>query len=184
MDRRAMLGGAGALAGAAWLPAGLGASVHKEVTMLSVEERLHAIEEISVLKARYFRFADTQDWNALRDLFTPDATLFFPEGQEKPLPRDESIAHIKKVLAGVVSVHHGHMPEIELLSADHATGIWAMEDLVFFPPDRARETGVESVHGFGHYHEEYVRRNGRWSIHRLKLTRLRLERRSPAIAIS
>lgn len=179
-----MLGGVGILAGVALLPASLGASVHKEVNMLSVEERLHAIEEISVLKARYFRFADTQDWDAFRDLFTPDATLFYPEGQEHPLPRDESIARIKAVLAGVVSVHHGHMPEIELLSADHATGIWAMEDLLFFPPDRASEVGIESVHGFGHYHEEYVRRNGRWFIHRLKLTRLRLERRSPAIAIS
>ena len=30
--------------------------------------------------------------------------------------------------------------------------------------------------GHGHYHEEYVRQNGRWKIRRLKLTRLHEER--------
>src|SRR3546814_8234365 len=121
---------------------------------MTAEDRLIAIEQISMLKARYFRFADTKDWEELRGLFTPDATLFYPEGQDAPTSRDESIERIKEVLAGVVRVHQGHTPEIEILSPDRATGIWAMEDLLFFPPERARAIGVESSHGYGHYHEE------------------------------
>src|SRR3546814_14973247 len=93
------------------------------------------------------------DWSS--DVCSSDlATLFYPEGQDAPTSRDESIERIKEVLAGVVSVHQGHTPEIEILSPDRATGIWAMEDLLFFPPERARAIGVESSHGYGHYHED------------------------------
>jgi len=76
-------------------------------------------------------------------------------------------------LADAVTVHHGHMPEIEILDADRATGIWAMFDQVDLP-------GLV-LRGFGHYHDEYVRSGARWRIHRSRLTRLRLDiERKPA----
>lgn len=151
--------------------------------MITATEKLDAIYRISELKARYFRFADTKDWEGLRGLFTADATMFFPEGQDAPLGRDESIARIKDFLQDVISIHHGHMPEINVLSREQATGIWAMEDLVYWPPDRAKLFGLESIHGYGHYHEDYVCRGGVWFIQKLKLTRLRLERRAPAVTV-
>ncbi len=43
--------------------------------------------------------------------------------------------------------------------------------------------GVEYLHGYGHYHEDYVRHDGRWLIRSLKLTRLWLRRINPAIQI-
>lgn len=151
---------------------------------MTVIEQLDAIRQISELKARYFRFADTQDWNGFRGVFTDDATLFFPEtGQEEPAAIDDAMPVIRDFLEGVTSIHHGHMPEIEFQADDRSTGIWAMEDIVLWPPHRAVVVGQESMHGYGHYHEDYVRRDGRWYIRTLKLTRLRLERRKPAISV-
>jgi hypothetical protein len=76
---------------------------------------------------------------------------------------EEMVAKNREILAGVVTVHHGHMPEITLTSADRATGVWAMMDIV--------KLGG-GFRGYGHYHEEYVKRAGRWQIRRLRLTRL------------
>jgi hypothetical protein len=42
-------------------------------------ERLIAIEDLRYLKARYARYADSKDWDALAGLFTPEAT-FTPHG--------------------------------------------------------------------------------------------------------
>jgi len=38
-------------------------------------ERLVAIEQITRLKAAYFRYMDTKDWQAFADQFTADATM-------------------------------------------------------------------------------------------------------------
>ena len=40
------------------------------------------------------------------------------------------MAFLEPVLQDVVTVHHGHMPEIELTSPTTARGIWAMEDML------------------------------------------------------
>jgi len=127
---------------------------------------------IQTLKARYFRCVDGKDWLGLRALFTADATLFFPEGQEAPLPRDESIAFIAGGIGEGVSIHHGHMPEIELLSPTEARGIWAMEDRIVWPAGSPSRLGLRSLHGFGHYHEDYARIDGSWLIRTLKVVRI------------
>lgn len=128
--------------------------------------------EIQALKARYFRFLDRQDWMALKALFTPDATLFFPEAQSEPVGLDAAIMFMASGMEGCTSIHHGHMPELEILSPERARGIWAMEDRVFWPSDHPSALGLRSLHGFGHYHEEYERRGDGWLIHRLRLDRL------------
>jgi hypothetical protein len=64
----------------------------------------------------------------------------------------------------VATVHHCHTPEITLTSPTEATGIWAMEDLLFFAD------GTQ-LHGAGHYRETYEKRDGRWLITSLHLTR-------------
>jgi hypothetical protein len=75
------------------------------------------------------------------------------------------VTSLRRDLAGAVTVHHGHMPEIELTSPSSATGIWSMYDLLRWPD------GTE-IEGYGHYHERYDKIDGRWMISRLKLTRL------------
>jgi hypothetical protein len=71
----------------------------------------------------------------------------------------------------VVTVHHGHMPEIEITSDDTATGIWAMEDKLRWPEG----SPIGWMHGYGHYHETYERVDGAWRIKTLTLTRLRID---------
>ena len=63
------------------------------------------------------------------------------------------------------------MPEIELTSTITARGVWAMEDLIWWPEGSRRKT----LHGFGHYHETYEKIDGRWLIKTLRLTRLRMD---------
>jgi hypothetical protein len=66
-----------------------------------------------------------------------------------------------------------HSPEISLVSATAATGIWAMHDVVVWPEGVARPVpGLNSLTGFGHYHETYALVRGEWQIASLKLTRL------------
>ncbi len=129
--------------------------------------RLEAIEAIRQLKARYFRLLDTKDWDAWREVFTED----FEGEVHGPHPviafkgRDQMVETNRRVLAEAPTVHHGHTPEIELTSADTATGIWAMVDVV---------TLGEGFTGYGHYHEEYRKVDGEWRIARLRLTRTHL----------
>ena len=141
-------------------------------------ERLLAIEEIGRLKASYFRCLDTKDWPCIATLFTSDATAVYNvEGSgdlatpDNPVTGNEAIAaFIQRAVEHLVTVHHGHMPEIEITSPTTATGIWAMLDIL-------QEPGGENlVHGWGHYHETYERIDGRWYIKTLRLTRLRVDR--------
>jgi hypothetical protein len=140
-------------------------------------ERLRAAEEITQLKARYFRFLDTKQWADWENLFTADATLDIsqesPPGVTEARPlitgRGNILAFVRKVLADVVTVHHGHMPEIEVTSETTARAIWAMEDKLRWPDGK-------TLHGYGHYHETYEKGGGTWRIKTVKLTRLRVDR--------
>jgi hypothetical protein len=133
-------------------------------------DRLTCIEEIKALKARYFRSVDDQDWPAYGKVFTRTGTLEVPgaEGAAvKYTGADVIVAMVKEFLLGARSVHHGHMPEIDIHSSDRASGIWAMEDRLSWPDRR--------FHGFGRYHEDYVRESDGWHIAYCRLERISLE---------
>jgi hypothetical protein len=128
------------------------------------------IEAIKQVKARYFRLMDSKDWDGMREVFTADVCVdVSDEGGGIYNGLEEFMAMLVPTLSEVVTVHHGHMPEIQLTSATTATGIWAMEDLLRFPPGRP----ITEMHGFGHYHETYVKSEGEWRIKATKLVRLR-----------
>jgi uncharacterized protein (TIGR02246 family) len=131
------------------------------------------VEAIKQLKARYFRTMDTKDWDAMRAVFTDDATVdTTASGGSVVHGADEFMTFLRDTIGDVVTVHHGHMPEIELTSASSATAIWSMEDMLRWP------NGME-LHGYGHYHETYEKRDGRWFISTTTLTRLRVDVRDP-----
>src|SRR5215475_15461842 len=95
------------------------------MTASETAQHLYEIEQIKHTKARYFRFLDGKQWADWRTCFTDD--LHFYLGQDaKPVAAsaDEFVAYVSKLLADTVTVHHGHMPEIELTSATTATGVW------------------------------------------------------------
>lgn len=138
-------------------------------------ERLLAIEEIKQLKARYFRLVDTKDWVGYRTVFADDVRFDVTEDIPESgivIGADAATDIARRSLTGsVVSVHHGHCPEIEILSDTEARGIWAMEDVLRWNAD-SPYPGM-TLHGMGHYHETYEKGPAGWRIKTLRLTRLR-----------
>ena len=159
---------------------------------MDATERLEAIEAIKRLKAAYFRTMDMKDWDGFRDIFIEDCTIDTSEaftpmdaaGQpieaDRPAPSpnkdfiirgiDTFIAQQHHYLDGMSTVHHGHMPEIEILSDTTARAIWAMFDTLRFAAGPIAE-----ITAYGHYHETYEKIGGDWKIKTIRLTRLRVD---------
>jgi hypothetical protein len=135
-------------------------------------QRLTDIHEIKELKARYFRSLDQKRWDDFGAVFARDAQLDVPEGRMHVEGREAIVAAVSGSLVGARTVHHGHMPEIEITGPDTARGIWAMFDFVEFEGPEGEPVGIK---GFGHYTEEYVREDGAWRIATLALSRLRVD---------
>lgn len=137
-------------------------------------ERLVDLEEIKQLKARYFRLMDEKNWDAWADVFTVDCTMENGAPGHVTTGRSEIVAYVRRAVAHLVTVHHGHMPEIAFESGRDATGVWALYDLV--------EGKGYRMEGWGHYHDRYRRcDDGRWRIGSTRLTRLRVDASDPAI---
>lgn len=134
------------------------------------------IEAIRQLKARYFRTMDAKDWDAMAQVFTDDVVMDATGGGG---PRTEGIepfmAFLVETIGPAVTVHQGHMPEIDITSDTTATGIWALNDILIWP-DGTR------VDGYGHYHETYVKQSDGWKISSSALTRLHVDFGNPADA--
>ena len=124
------------------------------------------IEAIRRLKARYFRLMDTKDWDGMREVFTDDVVIDTAEaGGQVARGADEFMAFLREALGDAVTVHQGHMPEIDLTSETTATGVWALNDIIIW------SSGMR-LDGYGHYHETYEKSDGEWRIKSSKLTRL------------
>jgi hypothetical protein len=142
-------------------------------------EVLVAIEEIKKLKARYFRFVDTKQWDELLDVFAPDVEFDAGAndasriGTGDPVMRGAATLRdfIRTVVSTPVAIHHGHMPEIDILTPTTAKAIWALEDRFFWPSGSERQ----SLHGYGYYFETYEKIDGRWRIKTMRNLRLRVE---------
>jgi hypothetical protein len=149
------------------------------------DDRLADRAALQELKASYFRFLDTKQWAAWRQLFTDDMVFY---NDTVPLPTttetmtssgDDFVEMVSTVLVDAVTVHQGHMPEIRFQDDRHAQGIWAMFDWV-----DSSGSGGTSMQGFGHYHEQYVKGDdGKWRIAELRLTRLRTDNTAPTGAV-
>ena len=107
---------------------------------------LEAIELIKQLKARYFRFVDTREfeldgWPALeafyKKSFTPNA----------------------------FGMHNGHHPEITV-DGDTATGIWYLQD-IFVELNHS-----VTIMGSALYDDAYRKESGEWKIARTGYRRL------------
>jgi 3-hydroxyisobutyrate dehydrogenase-like beta-hydroxyacid dehydrogenase/ketosteroid isomerase-like protein len=143
-----------------------------------VDQDPREIEQIKQLKARYFRLLDTKDWDGFADLFTDDCEHLLPTDDPRPLvPNAQYLVDIRNTLEHAITVHHGHMPEIELLGPTEAKGTWAMTDDVEIPRDDGPPMRLK---GAGHYHETYRKGDdGKWRISSKRNIRLRVDRLSP-----
>ncbi len=143
---------------------------------------LLAIEEIKQLKAQYFQRLDSKEWTELTKLFTADAVIDYSRHAQDLLDNHgrtieppppawvfvgglAAVNFLSPLLAEVISVHHGHDPQVRLTGPESATGRWSLYDRLEFAD--------EVYHGYGHYDEEYRLLDGRWRISRLVLKRQR-----------
>ena len=124
-------------------------------------QQLSDMEEIKVVKHRYFRGIDTADMALLDGLFTDDITVIFRGGGY----RVELAGHADMMLflansfnSDALGMHHGHMPEITLTGEDEAEGIWYLED-IFINLERQDHT-----YGTAIYRDRYRREQGVWKI--------------------
>lgn len=124
-------------------------------------QQLSDMEDIRVIKHRYFRGIDTADMALLSLLFTDDITVEYRGGGYRVELRGH--ADMMTFLAnsfhsGAVAMHHGHMPEITITGENEAEGIWCLED-IFIDLERKFHT-----YGSAIYHDRYRRVDGVWKI--------------------
>ena len=133
-------------------------------------------EAIRTVKARYCRMLDTKDWDGFIGLFTADAVMDVEEDTGHPPISGHAaiLDQVRFAVADAQSAHQVHSSEIDL-RGNEAFVITAMQDRVVWAPGKCPIPGAQSITGFGHYVEHYVRHEGHWKIAALKLTRLYVE---------
>jgi hypothetical protein len=135
---------------------------------------LVAMEQIKLVKYRYFRYLDLKQWDDIATLFVPEATCAYSAGAYAYEGRDAIVEFFRKSMGRetFLSSHKAHHPEITLTGPDTATGIWALEDWVV-------DTQWElDIRGAAFYEDDYVKRDGEWKILRTAYKRV-MEELSP-----
>ena len=136
-------------------------------------QQLIDYKAIVELKARFGRFADVQDWQGYRGVFTDDCEFDFGGGQ---IVTGGQIGTdmIAAMLDGAVSVHRAYMPEIDFVGPDEAKGIWAVNDYIEWAPDPATGERAGQM-GYGREYETYKKIDGAWKIAHWRLRYDRLD---------
>jgi hypothetical protein len=137
---------------------------------------LQEIEAIKRLKYRYLRCLDLKQWAEMAECFTEDATAAYGDGKYSFAGRDKIMQFLRDALGSrtIISSHRVQQPEIDLVSATVASGVWALDDTVI-------ETQSNNViRGAAFYHDEYVKIGGEWKIKSTGYQRLFEERFSRA----
>jgi hypothetical protein len=132
-------------------------------------QQLSALEDIRILKHRYFRGIDTADMTLLSTLFTEDVKVDYRGGTYRV--RLEGRENMLEFLAnsfhsGAIAMHHGHMPEITLTGDETADGIWYLEDIFINIENQSHTIGSAL------YRDQYVREDATWRIARTEYDRV------------
>jgi len=138
-------------------------------------EKVLAIEELKCLRARYFRYVDTKDWDSFVKLFTNDV-YFDISTEENVCILQNPQAVVEMASAGLrdcISVHHGQCHEINITSDTTADGMIAMQDMLRWEDSAASQ--LRTLHGYGHYIDTYRKIDGTWCIQAMQLKRLRVD---------
>lgn len=135
-------------------------------------------EAVRNVKARYFKYLDSKDWNKLLSVFTEAAEFDgFPFDTDNPR---NFVANVRDYFEDVQSVHQGFMPILETFDETTIRGSWTMHDYLVWPKDsRAYRgefiPGLTGIRGYGIYEDEYKFVGGEWRISRMRLVRTRVE---------
>jgi hypothetical protein len=132
-------------------------------------QQLEDLEQIRRLKYAYCRCIDTANIDELKELFTEDASVcyvggsyrFETEGRDKILEALRYAFH-----AEAIAMHHVNHPEIDLLSATEATGVWYLKDWFLDLKHKIITDGTAL------YRDTYVKQSGKWLIKRATYERI------------
>ena len=130
----------------------------------SLEARVTALEDvesIKMVKAKYWRCIDRKLWDELGECFSEDAITDYGPGKQLKgnnlvveFFRNKSNARIPTA----IQIHHGHNPEIRLISSHEASGIWQIFN---YRIDTESNMGTR-IGGF--YTDTYLKEKGEWKI--------------------
>jgi ketosteroid isomerase-like protein len=120
---------------------------------------------IANVKAAYCRLLDAKDWDGWGALFTDDF-LQDVSGSGGGIfhGREAAVEATRASIQNARTAHQVHFPEITI-EGDKARAIWPLHDRLIWEDGR-------SLTAYGHYHERYLKQDGRWRIAEQKLTRL------------
>ncbi len=132
-----------------------------------LDDRLRLFEEMEAikrLKYRYWRFMDAKRWGEFAGCFTKDVVVeisTFMTFQSSAA----FVQHVKKRLGQdfMISVHHGHNPDIDIIDGRNARGTWSFRDNIV---DSRANTAVK---GWGVYEDEYTKETDGWKIKSTKV---------------
>jgi len=145
-------------------------------------QRLIAIEDIRRLKTRYWNGFDFKDPVLLRSAFADEVLIDYRVKIDDPKTSpayftdpDICVRDMLSVLEGYVSAHQGHSVEIDFLSDTQATGVWSLEDRFWYEGGGSPKLPFRRYHGWGHYHDRYIRTSAGWRIAGSAVRYLRVE---------
>ena len=142
---------------------------HSHADLLARIQRLEDIEAIKQLKYRYFRSIDTADIATLSTLVTDDFSVDYRGGTYHWQVSGKEVV-LDAIANGFhnrgLAEHTGHHPEIEILSATTATGIWYLTDIFLHLDTRLLTKGSAL------YRDTYVKTDGSWKIATSGYTRI------------
>ena len=125
--------------------------------------RLEDIEAIRQLKARYLNACDRQDPEAVRDCFAEGEVIIDMSYFGHCENRDEFVDGIfvpRGCHEHVLDMHHCANPEIEILDAENARGVWSLN----YRNINTQDLTVTLISAL--YHDEYRKIDGQWKVSR------------------
>jgi bile-acid 7alpha-dehydratase len=125
-------------------------------------QRIEDVEAIKRLKYKYWRCLDTKSWDEMEECFVEAATASYGDAKYSFSGRDAIVGFFRKSMgpeSGLIGVHQGHHPEIELLSPTTARGCWSLYNYLHFKT--ADKRGLREA---AFYRDEYVKVRGAWKI--------------------
>lgn len=138
----------------------IGPTYRPEGDALSGIERLLAIEEIKLTKARYCAAIDDHDWKALRSVFADDCVLDWPLPGRRVTTPDDFVDFLAEAMPPSIQTrHHAHNLQVEFTSGTQAIVRWDHENWTWFT-----DGSYPSIQQWGQYREKYRNTGRNWQI--------------------
>jgi hypothetical protein len=118
------------------------------------------LEAIKRLKYRYLRCLDQKAWGELETCFDPSATASYGGGAYAFEGRAAIMDFLRTAMGPttMLTSHHCHHPEIDLIGPAEAAATWALADRVIL-------TDLDlTIEGAAFYEDRYQKVDGTWLI--------------------